>query len=189
MLELLKKPLNAEHIDFKVAQLIKGKDTVWATILAYKDARVDMAILDDAVGPENWQNKYDRDSKGVLQCGIGIRCNVSPEGSTPEYEWIWKWSNGTPSDFEGEKGEYSDAFKRAGFMWGIGRALYDFPAIWVQLNEGDYYPSGDKVKATSKLRPNDWKWTVSDDYQSVTAQRKYGSEWKEIYNSNPYNKK
>lgn len=179
-LEKLHTPLTTEHIDFKVAQVTRTNDAVWASILAYKDARVDMQILDEAVGPMNWQNTYQRDSKGVLQCAIGIK---AVDGT-----WVWKTSNGIPSDFEGEKGEYSDAFKRAGFMWGIGRKLYDFPAIWVQLNEKDYYERDGKVKASNKLRPNEWRWTVSADYKSVKAERKYGNTWKEIFNNNPYKK-
>ena len=179
-LEKLHTPLTTEHIDFKIAQVTKTNDAVWASILAYKDARVDMQILDEAAGAMNWQNTYQRDSKGVLQCAIGIK---GEDG-----EWVWKTSNGTPSDFEGEKGEYSDAFKRAGFMWGIGRKLYDFPAIWVQLNDKDYYERDGKVKASNKLRPNEWRWTVSEDYKNVKAERKYGNTWKEIFNNNPYKK-
>jgi hypothetical protein len=177
----LTKPLSREHIDFRVAQVIlaKNKDTVWASILAYKDARVDMEILDEVVGPMNWQNEYHRDSKGVLQCGIGIYHD-------PTKQWIWKWSNGIPSNFESEKGEYSDAFKRAGFMWGIGRKLYDFPTIFVQLIQGDWYEKDGKAFATSKLRPNDWKWEISEDYQSVTASRKVNGKLVQVFNSKPY---
>jgi len=178
----LTDPLTREDIDFRAAQVVKAKDNVWCTILAYKDARVDMKRLDEAVGALNWQNAYQRDSKGVLQCGIAIINTLLAAGE----RWIWKWSNGTPSDFESEKGEYSDAFKRAGFMWGIGRQLYDFPAIWIQLNEGDYYEKDGKTRLNSKFRPNDWLWEISDDYKSVTAKRKLGGKMIQVYNSNPY---
>ena len=180
-LEKLKKPLSVDQIDFKIAQVTKTKDAVWASILAYKDARVDMQVLDEAVGQMNWQCTYQRDAKNVLQCSIGIYDETKKE-------WVWKTSNGTESDYESEKGEYSDAFKRAGFMWGIGRQLYDFCQIWVQLNDQDYYEKDGKVKASSKLRPNDWRWTISADYKDVKAERKYGNTWKNIFNSNPYKK-
>lgn len=183
-LELLSKPLSAGQIEFKISQVTQSRDAVWANILAYKDARADMTMLDEVVGKNNWQVKYERDSKGVLQCAIGIWDETKGIAG----DWIWKASNGTPSDYESEKGEYSDAFKRAGFMWGIGRQLYDFPAIWIQLSEGDYYEKDGKVKASPKLRPNDWRWTVSEDYQSVKAERKFGNTWKTIFNSNPYKK-
>jgi len=180
-LEKLTEPLTGESLDFKISQIVKTENAVWGVILSYIDARVVMKRLDDAAGPMNWQVTYQRDSKGVLQCSIGIRDEVTKE-------WVWKTSNGTESDFEAVKGEYSDAFKRAGFMWGIGRQLYDFPSIWMQLNEHDYYEKDGKVKASSKLRPNDWRWTVSPDYLNVKAERKYGSTWKEVYNNNPYKK-
>ena len=180
-LELLKQPLKVNQIDFKVAQVIKTNDAVWANILAYKDARVDMQVLDEACGPLGWQCTYQRDSKGVLQCSIGIYYAAIQQ-------WVWKTSNGVESDFESEKGEYSDAFKRAGFMWGIGRQLYDFCAIRVQLNDKDYYEKDGKVKASNWFRPNEWRWTISEDYQDVKAERKYGNSWTTIFDSKPYKK-
>jgi len=183
--EKLSDPLCVGQIDFKINQVIKTQNGVWVSILAYKDARVDMQVLDEVVGRNNWQVKYERDSKGVLQCSVGIWDETKGMGAG---DWVWKTSNGTESDYESEKGEYSDAFKRACFMWGIGRQLYDFPQIWVQLSDGDYYEKDGKVKASFKLRPNDWRWYVSEDYQVVRAERKYGNSWKTIFNSNPYKK-
>jgi len=185
-LKKLSEPLTAEYLDFKLSQIVQsGKEggiaTVWASILCYIDARAVMKALDEAAGPMNWQVTYQRDTNGVLQASIGI-------WDEDKKQWVWKTSNGTASDFEAEKGEYSDAFKRAGFMWGIGRKLYDFPAIWMQLNEHDYYESSGKLKASSKLRPNEWRWTVSPDYKEVKAERKYGNSWKEIFNNTPYKK-
>ena len=143
-LQLLKQPLKVNQIDFKVAQVAKSGDAVWANILAYKDARVDMNVLDEAVGPMNWTCSYQRDSKGVLQCTIGI-------WDEDKKQWVYKTSNGVESDFEAEKGEYSDALKRCGFLWSIGRGLYDFCTIRVQLNEKDYYERDGKIKASNWL--------------------------------------
>jgi hypothetical protein len=83
-------------------------------MLDYVDARYVMDKL-DRLGPENWQDKYvDRDG-GSVRCGIGLLIDG---------EWVWKWDVGTVSDIEPEKGSYSEAFKRAGVKWGIGRDLY-----------------------------------------------------------------
>ncbi len=184
-LEKLKQPLVRSQIDFKVAQVSKVNtgdiDTVWANILAYKDARTDMEVLDEACGQMGWMNEYQRDSKGVLQCTISI-------WDESKQMWISKTSNGIESDFEAEKGEYSDAFKRAGFLWGIGRQLYDFCTIRVQLSDRDYYEKDGKVKVSNWVRPNDWRWDISGDYQNVKAFRKYGNEWKNIFDSVPYKK-
>ena len=56
---------------------------------------------------------------------------------TDSDRWVWKWDCGIESraDSEGnqKKGEASDAFKRAGFRWGIGRELYSSPFIFVKV--------------------------------------------------------
>ena len=53
-------------------------------------------------------------------------------------QWVSKQDCGVPSNTQGEKGEASDAFKRAGFSWGIGRELYDSPFIWIAGKAGKY---------------------------------------------------
>lgn len=153
-LKSLNQPVDVNNIDFRVQSITKDG---WATILAYKDARYDMNMLDDVCGPGNWQ----RDHKiidGNLYCGIGIFIND---------QWVWKWDVGTESQTEKEKGQASDSFKRAGFNWGIGRELYDFPYIGVQLNDAEFYTKQVGAKtigvATSKLRLTSWTWYVERD--------------------------
>ena len=92
-------------------------------LLLYKDARVDMNILDETVGPDKWQRDHF-ECKGNLFCKIGIK---QEDGS-----WVWKADCGVESNTEAQKGEASDSFKRAGFNWGIGRELYTSPFIWVK---------------------------------------------------------
>ena len=109
--------LKASDVEVRVSQCSeKG-----AALLLYKDARVDMRMLDDAVGAPNWQRRHDF-KEGKLYCSVGILCDG---------EWVWKEDVGTPSNMEADKGAASDAFKRACFNWGIGRELYTAPRIWV----------------------------------------------------------
>ena len=97
-------------------------------LLLYKDARVDMNILDETVGPENWQSRF-YENKGILFCSVGVNTNYkSPE--LPD-RWVWKDDAGTESNQDAEKGNASDARKRAGFAWSIGRELYTSPFLWV----------------------------------------------------------
>nr|DAV56312.1 MAG TPA: Rad52/22 family double-strand break repair protein [Caudoviricetes sp.] len=111
--------LKAEEIECRVATCNeKG-----VSLLVYKDARVDANVLDETVGCENWQCKF-YEQKGTLFCSVGI---VNPD----TLEWTWKDDAGSPSNMEADKGEASDAFKRACFKWGIGRELYTAPFIWV----------------------------------------------------------
>ncbi len=94
---------------------IKQRKGPHGTMLDYVDARYVMDRLDQAAGPENWQDAYEMLPNGSVRGGIAIR---------HEQEWIWKWDVGDPSDIEPVKGAHSDAFKRAAVKWGIGRDLY-----------------------------------------------------------------
>ncbi len=147
-LKELSRPLTIEDIDFRV-QSINAKG--YATILAYKSARIDMQRLDQAVGPLNWQRKHEL-IDGKLFCHVGIYNDENGE-------WVWKSDVGTESMTEATKGESSDSFKRACFNWGIGRELYDYPIISIKLVEKDEYEivSG-KAKQTWGLKLRDWKW-------------------------------
>jgi hypothetical protein len=49
--------------------------------------------------------------------------------------WIMKEDVGVESKTEKEKGQASDAFKRACFNWGIGRELYTAPFVWINYTE------------------------------------------------------
>jgi len=124
--------LNVDEIDVKVKMTTdKG-----SALLLYKTARTDMDLLDETVGPENWDCDY-KEIKGNLYCDIGIRF---VEGERER--WVHKSDCGIESreDSEGnqKKGEASDAFKRAGFKWGIGRELYTAPFIWITRPAGKY---------------------------------------------------
>lgn len=98
------------------------------TILLYKTARTDADLLDETVGPANWENDFKL-VDGVLYGGIGVRF--------PGNDFlVWKWDAGTESNTEAEKGRASDAFKRAGFKHGIGRELYSAPFIYIKASSG-----------------------------------------------------
>ena len=129
------RDLRADEIECRV-QSVKEKGLV---LLLYKDARVDMNILDETVGSSNWQREH-YECKGNLFCRVGIRCDLvkymeanGDTGIAPE--WVWKSDCGTESNTEAQKGEASDSFKRACFNWGIGRELYTAPFTWVPADK------------------------------------------------------
>lgn len=116
--------LDKEQISVKVKQVTANG----AVALLYKSARVDMDVLDSVVGQGNWECDY-REIHGNLYCGIGIY-NVEQD------RVIWKWDCGIESaqdDGNEKKAEASDAFKRAGFRWGIGRELYSAPFTFLNV--------------------------------------------------------
>ncbi len=111
--------LRANEIDVRAAQVKENG----ASLLLYKDARVDQRILDETVGGFNWKRSHQ-----II--GDNLYCTVEIYDSDKK-EWIAKQDVGTESFTEAEKGQASDSFKRACFNWGIGRELYSAPFIWV----------------------------------------------------------
>lgn len=116
--------LKADEIELRVGNVSKKG----YTLLLYKDARVDMNILDETVGVENWQREH-YECKGNLFCRVGININFNKPEKEPY--WVWKSDCGTESNTEKEKGESSDSFKRACFCFGIGRELYSSPFVFI----------------------------------------------------------
>ncbi len=142
---LINTPLTIDDIDFRVQSVNKGG---YATILAYKDARVDMHRLDLVYGSEFWQKKY-QSINGNLFCSVGVY-------NKDLKDWIWKEDVGTVSNVDKEKGQASDAFKRACFNLGIGRELYDYPVISIKLLDNEWDKSTGKATWDFKLK--EWKW-------------------------------
>lgn len=135
--------LRAEEIECRVGMISeKG-----LSLLLYKDARVDMKILDEVYGPLNWQRKHEVIG-GNLYCTVSI-------WDKEKQQWISKMDVGTKSNTEQEKGEASDSFKRACFSHGIGRELYTAPFIWIGAEKvcikkkNDHYTTYDKFKISS----------------------------------------
>lgn len=138
------RDLRADEIECRVQQ-VKDKGLV---LLLYKDARVDMNILDETVGSENWQNKF-YEHKGILFCSLGINTNYEhPE--LPD-RWVWKDDAGVESNTEAEKGNASDARKRSGFAWGIGRELYSAPFTWIPSEKCDIKQTNGGLKCYDKF--------------------------------------
>lgn len=157
------RELTPNDIEVRV-QSVKPNGLV---LLLYKNARVDMNILDETVGAENWQREH-YECKGNLFCRIGIKCND---------EWIYKSDCGTESNTEAQKGEASDSFKRACFNWGIGRELYTSPFIWIpaekcNINNGKCYDrfSVEKIIIENKQITALAIWNVTQNVRAYVWQ-------------------
>lgn len=116
------RTLHADEIELRTGQILQDKGL--QTLLLYKDARCDMAMLDEAVGPLNWKREHSRNN---ANCTVSI---WNPDIA----QWVSKEDTGTESKTEAEKGLASDSFKRACFNWGIGRELYTPLFITVDKN-------------------------------------------------------
>ena len=117
--------LRADEIDCR-PQTVKAGG---CSLLLYKDARCDMAILDETYGSLSWKREHTRDNHN---------CIVSVWNSDIQ-QWISKEDTGIESNSEAAKGLASDSFKRACVNFGIGRELYTAPFIWIKLSSGETY--------------------------------------------------
>lgn len=164
--------LQANEISVRVNQITeKG-----LTLLLYKDARVDMDILDETVGCMNWKKEYTRDNRN---------CIVSIYDETKK-EWISKEDTGTESNSEAEKGLASDSFKRACVNWGIGRELYSAPFIWIKAEDAGIQTSNGKPKTTEKFTVEAIKY---NDKRDITHLSIKNSKGKRVYLLQPKEKK
>lgn len=148
------RTLHADEIECRVGTVSEGKGV---SLLMYKNARVDMTLLDEVVGSENWTRSHEL-INGNLFCTVSVRAENG--------EWVSKQDVGTESNTEKEKGQASDAFKRACVNWGIGRELYTCPFVWVALRSDEW-----KQGFNGKKQPTT-KFYVSaieyDDLRRVT---------------------
>jgi hypothetical protein len=149
---LLAAPFDPDKVSWRVGTSNKkkrqretGDNSAKATkgqVLAYIDARDVMDRLDEVCTPGGWQNRYTHADKKTI-CEIGILING---------EWVWKADGAGESDIEAEKGALSDAFKRAAVRWGIGRYLYHLPTPWVDLDEREQIPDGERRRLEALLQ-------------------------------------
>lgn len=131
------RKLKADEIECRIGTINdKG-----LSLLLYKDARVDMNLLDETVGPMNWKREHTRENRN---CIVSIY-------DEDKKEWVSKEDTGTESNTEAEKGLASDSFKRACFNWGIGRELYTAPFIWVKAKDATITNFGGKRRCNDRF--------------------------------------
>lgn len=152
------RPLKADEIEVRVAQVTsKG-----VQLLVYKDSRCDKRILDETFGIQGWKNSFE-EIHGNLFCTISIWDDDTKQ-------WIDKTDCGVESFSEKEKGEASDAFKRAGFNVGIGRELYTrifyFASVPTKQNGTD-----NKGKPKYVMENSYEKFSVSEIYTNEETEK------------------
>lgn len=145
--EQLKRPFPVKQIKWRVGAT--NRDKTKGIALAYVDSRMVMQRLDEVCGIGGWQCRYP--FPGC--CEIGIRIDD---------EWIWKANGAGETNIDGEKGQYSDAFKRAAVNFGISRYLYSLPNVWVEL---------DQYKRIVKP-PELPDWAIPENYDKIMKERK-----------------
>src|SRR5947199_8666902 len=121
----LSAPFDDTEVKFK-PQAVKGSR---ALALAYVDVRAIMDRLDNVLGVENWQDRYQLLPDNSVMCRLRLRIGD---------RWITKADVGGPSEQpdggDRRKAAFSDALKRAAVKFGIGRYLYRLPQQWADYD-------------------------------------------------------
>ena len=125
-MELKFRDLYADEIELRVGSVVKNDKVDGFTLLLYKNARVDMALLDEVVGVGNWQREH-------IILGEDIYCRLGIWNEELK-QWIWKTDAGAEANTEKEKSKASDSFKRAATNFGLGRCLYSAPFVWINTS-------------------------------------------------------
>jgi hypothetical protein len=145
----LAAPFPVSAISWRVGST--NGDKTKGMALAYIDARDAQDRLNAVCGPFGWQCRHEVSSDKRVTCHVGIR---NPDTG----EWVWKSDGAGETDYEGEKGSYSDSFKRACVKWGVGRYLYDVPSPWVAVEaRGKTYLIGEAAQKELNQRLAKWQ--------------------------------
>lgn len=162
------RTLKANEIDCRIQSLTEKGGNVGAVVLLYKDARVDMRLLDEVVGAMNWKREH-----AII--GDRLYCTVSIYNEHIG-EWVGKSDVGTESNTEKEKGQASDSFKRACFNWGIGRELYSAPFTYINLQSSEWYKGKDgKPKSYAKFTVKEIDYDENRNISKLTIVDSKGS--------------
>jgi hypothetical protein len=132
--EDLRAPFAPEAVEWRPQGKGAGTPGARVQVVAYLDARTVQDRLDTVVGPGGWSFALE---PVVVNAGelMVARGRLTIHG-------ISKDDIGTASRVEASKGCASDALKRAAVAWGIGRYLYELPAVWIQLDDKGHIGAG-----------------------------------------------
>ena len=140
------------------------------TLLLYKDARVDMKLLDETFGPYNWQRKH-------VLIGGNLYCELSVWDDKKQ-TWITKADVGVENFAEKEKSMASDSFKRASTVWGIGRELYTKISIWIPASKVKIQRQGERYITYDKFKVKDITY---DDKREISGIVIVNQDQREVY--------
>ena len=135
----LEVPFDASQIEWRVMNTTKNGQPMRGQVVPYADQRAYTDRLNTLVTPAGWTRKYSihtsanfergRDQKIVAK--VLVTCELIIFGlgshSATGEEWADNDNAGTSAE--------AQAFKRACSCFGLGRYLYHFDGIWVDLDE------------------------------------------------------
>lgn len=158
--------LKSSEIECRVNTVTTYNNVTKCSLLLYKDARVDMRLLDETFGQMNWKRTHEV-VDGNLYCTISI-------WDGEKKEWVSKQDVGVESFTEKEKGQASDSFKRAGFNWGIGRELYTAPNISITLEKDEVSERNGKKTTNARFYVTDIGYTSDREINMLVIKDRRG---------------
>lgn len=162
-LKKLSLPFKEDEIEWRIQSCgKKGNGQIWATCLAYVQARAIMNRLDDVCGPENWKVEYWFPSQNGVVAKLFIKIGE---------EWVAKEDGAEQTDIEAFKGGLSSALKRAGSVWGIGRYLYGLETGYANITADSRGAKWGKTKDGAEfywLPPKLPQWALPEGQKADT---------------------
>ena len=135
----LEVPFHPSLIGWRVTNTTKNQQPVRGQVIPYADQRAYTDRLNALVTPAGWTRKYtihtsanferSKDQKTVAKVFVTCELKISGLGahSATGEEWADDENAGTSAE--------AQAFKRAAACFGLGRYLYYFDGLWVDLDE------------------------------------------------------
>ena len=162
MKELSIPLLTEQDIDCRVQSVSKAKTgRVGAVLLLYKDARVDMRILDQVFGPGNWQRTHEV-INGNLFCNIDI---WDDEKKT----WVRKQDVATPKRKKARRPTASNVpASTSGSAVNFIQAL-SFTSNWLTVNSTPNARARRKFSSATPVRSSRYRRSpITNAAKSVT---------------------
>jgi hypothetical protein len=147
ILEALRAPFPASAVSWRPGTVTK--DGKKCKPLAYIDARDVQDRLDEVLGL-GWSSEFVPMPNGTACCKITIQVDGLTIWRSNGAEMLTK-SDNTDVQEMSIKGSYSDAFKRAAVMFGVGQYLYAADAPWVEIDDNKRLTPTVQAKLTEWL--------------------------------------
>src|SRR5215472_3501897 len=174
LVALLEVPFPPSVIDWRVTNTSKDKANgrLRGQVIPYADQRAYTDRLNELFSPAGWTRKYavhtsanfqrDRDQKTTAK--VFVTCDLTIFGigshSATGEEWADDENAGTSAE--------AQAFKRACSCFGLGRYLYYFTGVWVDLD--DRKRPKTRPKLAGWATPEGWREGLRPQQQSSTQE-------------------
>ena len=144
VLAALGEPFKPESVEWRVTNTSRGKHGLRGQVVAYADPRAYTDRLNGLFTPLGWTREYvvqtvqnfempqKGDGKGTLiTAKVLLTCKVTIYGLGTHAGTGEEWATDENALTRAE----AQAFKRACSCFGLGRYFYNFPRVWVDLDE------------------------------------------------------